>query len=905
MQNRTAERVIRVAGQALIITGLIYAIWSIGGVTTRAKYDMAVGSSIAMGLATVLVFLNRNRRVVPLLIPSLGCLFIAYSGMQALDQSLIFGDSKGVSQASYASDVIDTLEAGVAAKSHQLSSSAGTWGSLQQPNSGKVQVASSTQSIIPQETLAAMVPLCSAVAVMFCVAVFFETERSRQCLAAVVVANAIALVLWGFVQRSGNDAYILPGVPHTVRSIPFASFVYKNAGAACLVPALAILVGYLFFRESRRSSQNSQSSRLDRSRDGYGGNDVFEISNLIKVSILILLVAGLAISLCRGAWLSFAAASIVAIAYHQRKLPSKGQLITASIGLVAVFALVWVGGAKRSTSDRMDDLAFDPVVHNSRFERWPDGWRAAMEHFPMGAGYGTYGYAALETQRDAQASWYTHAHNQYLETFVESGLIGTAVLVAALISLVTLCIRLQKREHESSTRRWGMISLVVVISAVIQSVVDFVIIIPANFYLYAAIVGVVLACATKPLDLQQTKERRGFFKTFGHTIAASFVFVAVILSARFASQQQFAELALDATKVSKVSGPASESEIVQAIAIIDAAIERQPAKSELYRRRSHWHLIAARSAICDLAQQSGMDLPWDATHPERLFVLLQTLSEEERDGLLEELWVDERFRHSIVNTTRDLINALELSPRIPGYHISAAHLAPVLDVPTAPMVVALSPLANNDCDLLFEGGLISFLSDDTDTAVSYWQRSLAFYDKHADTIFRHALDTIAPEIIAEKLIPKSRMFTVLRLLNVDQPDQSVDHPRSEWDQESANDIGDRLTAALQRRTDISDSSRFAWTGSIYSHLGNRDLAVEAWSQAVRIDRRNTSYRYQYAVELRKIGQYQEAINQASLGAAMADDDAQFQTLIRQLRRDISPKSNVRSVSLATPKRSSR
>ena len=67
-----------------------------------------------------------------------------------------------------------------------------------------------------------------------------------------------------------------------------------------------------------------------------------------------------------------------------------------------------------------------------RYRAWPLIWREASLHLPFGSGVGSFDrvYRAIEPLRFVGPKFFNHAHNDYLEIWLETGWFGAAALAA-------------------------------------------------------------------------------------------------------------------------------------------------------------------------------------------------------------------------------------------------------------------------------------------------------------------------------------------------------------------------------------------------------------------------------------------------------------------------------------------
>jgi O-antigen ligase len=70
-----------------------------------------------------------------------------------------------------------------------------------------------------------------------------------------------------------------------------------------------------------------------------------------------------------------------------------------------------------------------------RFERWPLVAQTAQTYLPLGSGIGSFDavYRSVEPLQELDGSFFNQAHNDYLETWLETGWLGIGLLLAFLV----------------------------------------------------------------------------------------------------------------------------------------------------------------------------------------------------------------------------------------------------------------------------------------------------------------------------------------------------------------------------------------------------------------------------------------------------------------------------------------
>ena len=878
MRFQKHEAFLTILGRASVLTILVAVAWTFGVAGPQTHRVITIACLGLLFIGATLVLIRRHQQSLSITLPITAFTLLVLASFQSLN----LGDARNranahgqwcsntvASSGIPTSETIAQLDEGL--KRSQPSATADTACRL----SPEVTI-----SQLPMRTRAATGSLTCAVILLLCSAIVFDTADSRKLFAITIVINALAMVAWGFVQRSGGNQFLIPGFEHTGIGIPFAGYIYKNAGAAALFPAIAVVISRLFFRDRVTSQDYYGESSTYRAR-----TDFLEVRNLIVVSCLLFLVGGLAVSYSRGAWAVIAIASCVTIAWNGRFRPSRLGTGLGIASAVGALGLVWLLGVGQGTAQRVADLSVTRVVSDSRWSHWPDGWNLALAEFPLGSGLGTYRFATLPHQHSVHLSWYQYAHNQYLETFAELGLAGILLVLFGSGWLLWNANRIRQSGADREDRRWGMAAIVVIVAGLLHSTIDFVLILEPNLFLFASFAGTTLSIPLRP---QVKSHWANEAIVPGQSDSSRFPRLAAMLlmlglaPMSIAACQQSHESLQTASVLDRTQLPTENSSsemIASAISILDQAVFENPRRGKLLRRRYKWHLVAMRQSILGIGKRSGQPLSWSQTHPANLFVSMESADPRSRRELRDQLWNSDSFANHASQAIQDLRNSLVCQPYNPQDYLAAAYVAPLIDCSAEPAIESAMALSNNSHDLLYRVGVAALVTNDLERATEAWQRSLSMKIQYAESIYQMAEHRISASAIAENLVPEGRLYTILRLINTGNGEDS-------------NEVAAKVIAAVQRRQDLNASNKFALTAMIQDKIGDSEAALIAWEEAVRGDRKNTECRYELAQALRRAGKTQEALDQATLALAIGsvtakrEERQRFEHLINTLRAEI-------------------
>ncbi len=207
----------------------------------------------------------------------------------------------------------------------------------------------------------------------------------------------------------------------------YGSFYWPNPFAAFLLLLIPVTLTRLIYGRTRRETL------------------------ALGVITVVLLVAFI-LTYSRGAWVVLAGVTMLALVVVRP--PSRGIALQRAIGVIVIAALVSVALASRVDHSAQEGLFMRAASITNIGDESVQGrlsfWRSAIaifrDHPLVGTGPWTYGIAHTRYQDDVRR-YASDAHNLYLQTAAEMGIVGLAVLVALLISIVALWIRTLRIAH--------------------------------------------------------------------------------------------------------------------------------------------------------------------------------------------------------------------------------------------------------------------------------------------------------------------------------------------------------------------------------------------------------------------------------------------------------------------------
>lgn len=278
------------------------------------------------------------------------------------------------------------------------------------------------QTISPQRTWQAVLSLLPPFAIFFAVVSLGAHDRSRL-VNVILVMAAISLVL-GVVQVAQGPESALRFYSKTNPSEAVGFFANRNHLATLLLVATVFAAAWVVsISPSRRQRRDKK-----RLRDTW----IFEVA--VALILLVALFLGLALTRSR-AGLGLAAVAVVSVtvplfiarlrAGRDRSDPTSRQHTRLGWILVAGLVLAFFLGFERFGGRLDQDTADDA--------RWPmtqTTFELALANLPFGTGLGSFVqvYASGEKVKDLASTFANRAHNDFVEFFLETGLLGGLLL---------------------------------------------------------------------------------------------------------------------------------------------------------------------------------------------------------------------------------------------------------------------------------------------------------------------------------------------------------------------------------------------------------------------------------------------------------------------------------------------
>lgn len=211
----------------------------------------------------------------------------------------------------------------------------------------------------------------------------------------------------------------------------------------------------------------------------------------------VIMAVSLFFSLSRGGITSFfAGMSLFALLMLQRNRESRKVWIIAFFIAVVLSYVIYLG--------------IDPIIERfyktdvsgeERLLVWSSTWNAIKDFWPTGSGLGSFlNIFHLYSPLSVQGGIYDHAHNDYLEFLLETGLPG-AFFLLAFLSLMIYTVTRNRLQGSNDVLRTAALSAA--FTMMVHSFFDFNLHILSNMLVFACVLGMVAGLSSMEDDRQR------------------------------------------------------------------------------------------------------------------------------------------------------------------------------------------------------------------------------------------------------------------------------------------------------------------------------------------------------------------------------------------------------------------
>lgn len=328
-----------------------------------------------------------------------------------------------------------------------------------------------------------------------------NTPSRLNLVAQVVVISGVLQAAYGVLVVLGGKTFDILNIAALTNKSGLSSasgtFINRNNFAGYLEMAIALGVGLLV-------------TQILLNKESYAGfraslrNFMFTmLSGKARLRVfLALMVVGLVLSHSRGGNSAFFASlgicGVIGLWLYRKHHKAKslallfGSLIAVDMMILGSwFGLDQLAARLESTTVQHEERAF---VFQSSIEIVQKFWLT-------GSGAGSFYSIFPNFRNNLSFGFYDFAHNDFLQTAVEYGLIGSLFFALIVILCFIKAIQAQKQRHTAILKGMGFAAMMGIMSIIIHSNGDFNLQIPANAMLFTLLCAI--ACIAQSMEQQE------------------------------------------------------------------------------------------------------------------------------------------------------------------------------------------------------------------------------------------------------------------------------------------------------------------------------------------------------------------------------------------------------------------
>lgn len=326
----------------------------------------------------------------------------------------------------------------------------------------------------PDQGIRSLLDWFSAFVLFFVGSVFPDSRMQIKRIVFLLLAVAGFEAVYGMMEYASGHQHIFGYAKTAYLDSATGTFVNRNHFANYIGMTICLsfgVISYLWVKAKKRNQDRGDP-----------------IEPVILVSFLtVLLGAALLLSRSRAGLFSVAFALIIGSFFYARKFRKIYFAIIAVLIVAVIIFTFWLG--KNPTPDRFLDIPVEISAEDSR----PAVWKRSLELWlnapVIGNGAGTFADVFRNNSRGEILARYLHAHNDYLQTLVETGILGFLLLFSGIgVTVYMIAAGIGKRESRFA-KYYGQAMLLAVLVLLAHSIFDFNLQIPANRLTFFAILG--------------------------------------------------------------------------------------------------------------------------------------------------------------------------------------------------------------------------------------------------------------------------------------------------------------------------------------------------------------------------------------------------------------------------------
>jgi tetratricopeptide (TPR) repeat protein len=505
------------------------------------------------------------------------------------------------------------------------------------------------------------------------------------------------------------------------------------------------------------------------------------------------------------------------------------------------------------------------------------GTRLASRYWLTGSGLGTFRYVNKPELPMHREVYYEYAENQYVETAVEAGIGGLALLLLAIAFQTHILWRLLKSSAEALP--WAAAGVFALASQTVQAAADFGLYLPSNLLLFGVVCGAIAGRTAMLAEESRAPRRRALILPGGAYLCP--VIVTVLLMAAIAGAiEARAAAAIDRERIAtQWNGDPKllvREDVESHAAQLGSALHWRWDDAAGQARMAELDIVLFRFRAVDELRSADTsdDELWPLTSPAALHARAAEMARDGDTAGLEQLRASPSVVAYLGPAWRHLAASREACPMFDEVHTRLGELAflvgdPLDDHIELERALSLEP---NNLLVLIRVGLLDLDSGRPEQGAAELRRAweldgLYTLGTVGDTLISRApmsliLNKIAPHtpealiLLGERLIAPSHRANAQQVLQVAEE--------------------------VVNASSMSDAQRAYYLGKIALLRGSVDSAIDHYRRAVELDGSIASWHYEFALLWERAGHKSEALEEARRAWRLEPDRRLFTDLMNRL-----------------------
>lgn len=261
---------------------------------------------------------------------------------------------------------------------------------------------------------------------------------------------------------------------------------------------------------------------------------------MVALGVGVLCLGGAVMTASRGAMVGLAVgllAFTLLLGYRARStVRVRVMVVVVLVG--AALVLTYGRGLLQRVEAAVKETS--PISQEGRLKVWRDAWKMSLDMRGRGIGPGAFETVFPAFQSGFGQNTFTHVENEYLQVWVEWGVLGSIGWAALLVLIV------RRAWHTTTTyqREWQMGGWAALVAMAVHAGMDFPLHIPANAWLASVLLGMCLhdpaeVPAPPPADAEMDRPRPGYHPEL---LALGVLVLGSMLAVWAGSRNRFGEI---------------------------------------------------------------------------------------------------------------------------------------------------------------------------------------------------------------------------------------------------------------------------------------------------------------------------------------------------------------------------